>query len=689
MTGNADKVRSLFLTALMVMSVFAGSMAFAGSAGAASYADSGANEKLDSGTTFWSGQVLWFTVDTNNTGSDNVVELYENTSDGKDFKTRIALDSEGNGTLDTAELAAGDYYLKYPDGSKIAFSNGQTANSNTTDFTIRKQTFDGAFEADSVMNDANASVDFDTNRGRVNVTVTSADFDGSGLENIFETNQVHNTSDSVTIQVSDSEAYEANFTGVATGDYDFTYTVNDSDGLSVSDNITVTDAADASASFGSDYYEVPRGDAAAITVNLENTKNGVVRIGNAGEVFSANVSVEDTNEDGQVTFYLNTYRTTSGVEDAVVYAGSEDSASIQSWSDQAKNGLSQPLAQGSYELRAAAGNDISKLDDPNAVTSLSVNARSTDSAQTWIRPSADADNVADLTDTLTQRNNVVKGDAVVVEVEASGIYGALYNNSQSTKDIPIDSADTPNASDLTLTFTESGDNVERNTDADSFNASEVSIIKDGENKTFYAVVSASKVAGKDSSGDGLGEWKAAFTVSEDYAVASDTEEVSTSFTVEEKQIELNDGESVSVSGEDTISGTTNLAPGTELNVVAQSEGVFYKNVPVTVQQDGTFSATFDFSDYEEGTEFDVRVQNEGVSVKGAVKAQQTTTTTTSTTTTTTTTTSTTSTTSEDPSETSTTSSTTSTTTDGQPGFGVAVALVALMAAALLALRRES
>ncbi len=48
---------------MLVLSVFAGTMAFAGSAAAASYTDSGANGKLSSGTTFWGGQILWFSAD--------------------------------------------------------------------------------------------------------------------------------------------------------------------------------------------------------------------------------------------------------------------------------------------------------------------------------------------------------------------------------------------------------------------------------------------------------------------------------------------------------------------------------------------------------------------------------------------------------------------------------------------------
>ncbi|MDX1747202.1 MAG: surface glycoprotein, partial [Halobacteriales archaeon] len=58
-----DKLRALFLSALMVMSVFAMTVAFAGTAAATNFGPSGADERLTSGAVFWQGQELWVDAD--------------------------------------------------------------------------------------------------------------------------------------------------------------------------------------------------------------------------------------------------------------------------------------------------------------------------------------------------------------------------------------------------------------------------------------------------------------------------------------------------------------------------------------------------------------------------------------------------------------------------------------------------
>ncbi len=75
---------------------------------------------------------------------------------------------------------------------------------------------------------------------------------------------------------------------------------------------------------------------------------------------------------------------------------------------------------------------------------------------------------------------------------------------------------------MTLTFTETGDNVERNTVRGHVQLPALTmstIMKDGANNTFYAVVPASNAQVSDSNGDGIGEWTATFTVSKDYSLA--------------------------------------------------------------------------------------------------------------------------------------------------------------------------
>lgn len=140
----------------------------------------------------------------------------------------------------------------------------------------------------------------------------------------------------------------------------------------------------------------------------------------------------------------------------------------------------------------------------------------------------------------------------------------------------------------------------------------------------------------------------------------------------------------------TVRGTTNLRPGTELTVTAvndelNSPRAFTRSVNVTVREDGSFAATLDFDGVEPGTNFTVRVGPGLTYSKGRVVSDSVTLPTDAITTTTT------------PTPTTVNESgfpftSTTDTTDGRadefgvPGFGVPAALAALLAALALARR---
>ncbi|WP_227376398.1 DUF7827 domain-containing protein [Haladaptatus halobius] len=687
MTGNTAKVRSLLLTALMVMSVFAGATAFAGSVGAA-------NEPLDTPGTYYSGRIVSVDASGLSEETDSVqIREVEEINDGDlELSAPKAVHSLENGNVSfSLGDRSGKVVLTTDSGTVLDVNGGSASmvtgtNESQGIIEITNHNFEASFEDDTVVDnghDAKTMLNIGADRSNYKVAVTSDDLNQDKVLEIFNDNSDYNAhiaGDSVVLEnVKSSSEVTANFIGVKTGDHDFTFKVNDS-AVEVTDNITVESAGDKKATIGESHVNTARGDIAAITVNLENSNTGMLRIGNEDtDFFQYDIKVTDGNDDGKVTVYFNTYRTSNNtatdVNDSVrAGAGTDDTAVVQDGSLLGD----EPIAQGDYELRS----DVSDLSDPDDVTSLTVGPRSTDSAQTWIKPgnSENEGNATELTNVLTQRSNVALGDKAVVQVKASGIFGALTTADGSTT----------NYENFTLTVTETGDNKESNTNADSLKLSDndFSIIKDGKNNTFYAVIDTDDLNTADGEGDGLGEWNAKFTVKEEYELASDDQSVSTTFTVEQEEVDLNGGNDMTVpQGEDNISGETNLAPGTDLTLIAQSTGIFYKNADATVSEDGTFSGSFDFSEYDNATEFDVFVQGmkSDTQISGVVdqNAGQTTTTTTTTTTTSSEPSTTTSTTPGDDTTTTTTSS------DGQPGFGVAISVVALLAAALLALRREN
>ncbi|MFH5799723.1 BGTF surface domain-containing protein [Haladaptatus sp. CMAA 1911] len=60
-------------------------------------------------------------------------------------------------------------------------------------------------------------------------------------------------------------------------------------------------------------------------------------------------------------------------------------------------------------------------------------------------------------------------------------------------------------------------------------------------------------------------------------------------------------------GDQSIRGNTTLDPGTKLEVQIQAPNQFFMSQSVAVSSDGTFAVTFNFSDFESGTEFGVVV----------------------------------------------------------------------------------
>lgn len=153
----------------------------------------------------------------------------------------------------------------------------------------------------------------------------------------------------------------------------------------------------------------------------------------------------------------------------------------------------------------------------------------------------------------------------------------------------------------------------------------------------------------------------------------------------------------------TVRGETTLDPDTKLFVQIHATSQFFKSQMVAVQPDGSFNATFNFSEYEADTEFGVVVatrENNSTAgtplaaVDGVLKnsSEATTTTALSTTselsdmTTEAATETTTEMVAEGATETSTESTVQSSDSGGQPGFGVVVAVVALVGLVLLSRR---
>ena len=528
------------------------------------------------------------------------------------------------------------------------------------------------------------------------------------------------------------------FSDEDTGNYTVEVTDLNSDVTVESSSVQVSEAGEGTADFGQSTYTDQRGDIVNITVEMEETSTSTVKIGSDGDGFRTNVTVEDNNGDEEVLLQFNTWAarganngTVSGDGGPVFNAynaddvDSDDEDVVLSADIDPNNEVTDLLDDGDYEMEVRS--DISYGASSQNAGTLILEERSTDEIVSWTAPSGEApadldelrEDIAD--ENVTQSSDVANGDVVVHQLVATGLEGALETASGSNTTAKFFARD---GGAYNLTVNQSNPGANRNAYGLVINETNSQVISDAHNDTYYVIFDlddpvavnrndmnyfydSSQTTDTIEDDDVL---QANFTVYENDGNLADSDQtVITDYEAVNGEVST-DADPVNVTNAEgqQISGTATVAPGTELTVrVDSDDGVrpsFLKTTDVYVQGDGSWSATFDFSEQNVGDSFTIEstggdgviVSDDQLDVDGNVveSTGMTTTepadTTTSAPDTTTsapdTTTSAPDTTTEAPGTTAEPGTETPTST---PGFGVVVALTALIAAALLALRREN
>jgi len=619
-------------------------------------------------------------------GSNIAFETAGNTSTTIDFDGPSYSPTRGTGTgsyvyvVDTDDFDEGTYNATFQDTGMTgqieltSLGLGVTADDVTTDDAVT-----ATIEADDINRDVDVEL-LNSNDEVVDDTTVTIDSDGEATAD-FGTQEAGN--------------YSIVATDVATE-------------VEANDSLTVSEADDSTATFTQNTFSVAQGGIAEITVELDAATQGTLVIGDdADDGYQANVTFTDDDEDGEVTIQFNTYN--AGTASDVVSAEGDDIANLNSNDTDLGDSL---LGQGGYDLavdtgHASNGSVVTTSGDAD-FGSLSVGERSTDGMTLWTAPSGtDSD---ELLDSATEDDTIAAGDWVVHQVEASGLDGLVDGNLTAAF-----------GEGVNVTVQQTAETTRQNRQPKSLNVTEalndgdIALVADAENESYYIAVDSSTDAFERSSGsntDGLSaaageDYTATFTIDDAKLVGEDEEDhesVNATFEVVERSASL-DMTPVNLTATDNaeITGTSTLAPGSSLRVVIEStDGTsprFYNNPTATVQDDGTWNVTVDLSEQSAGDTFEVRSSSSlFATASGNVVESTSTPTETATATATeqpeTETATATATATEAPEtdteapDTETEEPDTETTTTTTPGFGVAVALVALLAAALLAGRRE-
>jgi PGF-CTERM protein len=397
-------------------------------------------------------------------------------------------------------------------------------------------------------------------------------------------------------------------------------------GISDETRSTLVDEVTGDASFADTVVSEERGDVARITVDLQNREEVDVNIGSEDLNYLVNLNVEDDDEDGQVTILFNTFAPSSA---SSFEANDEDDEVTL---NQTVISLSSPLASASYEMNITNGG-VRAADEPGidelAVGTLSLTDRSTTEARTWVAPEGasldEADDIVEYVEAgnLTRDSTIAERDLVVVEIQASGVFGALNDtNSANATDavVELDTDHPGGADEINFSVYESDATIAPNADgAQILDPNELNhdIVAAPGSNALYAVIPSNALVSKPNA-EIDDRFIANFTVPKSSSLTKGNERqtVTTEFRIVDRELEfdtnaqLADGTDivrVRAAADQNITGTTSLAPGTEVSLTARATGdaPFLLSQDAIVQPDGTFAATFDFSNVSAGQNFTV------------------------------------------------------------------------------------
>ncbi|MFD1597485.1 BGTF surface domain-containing protein [Halobellus rarus] len=680
-------------------------------------------------------------------------------------------------------------------------------------FEVAEQNLDVSFGDDEVREQGTTTVEFDSNRGSYAVNVSADGLDAEELATIFgdgedqngelEIETVDDDEDRITLATLSDGEYDVGFTGIDTGEYEFEFEVDDT---SASDSATIeVTELDVDGSFDESSYVHTAGDVVEMTVELEDTDDAFVQFGDEDAGFIDVLYIEDDDDDDEVTFQVNTRALGANAQSESVYhseddiveselhggissadrdpvyvdedgdelsAGSADDGSFAAYLDELglinadsedpNEQLVRPLQPTDYDVSVGGNNRFvvnddgqSELSDELDLTVVDLTEPTLGDVQTFVAPADNADEneeIDELRDVLTEREEIALEDRLIIRAEASGIYGHMVMIEESEEGSGFDALQEGFSAGTLATLDErdgEGVNIEieaedavanqeatsLNLDSDSVSENEIFVLADNAEGELFIVVDTDSSDAFTNDVDEETDFTADFEYETDederyeftdgkgplggaggdpdvpafpYFQTEESQSSSAEFTLVEREVAFanqNDDGVVEVAiggvtdaGEGTIYGETNVAPGSDASVRIRSDsGVspsFAGTADVEIGGDGEFEVTFDFDEenLEDTGTVALRVGGSTVGSNEMIVVDQLTPTPTETTTTEepteTTTAEPTETTTETPPPTTTvgTPIPTSTTT---PGFGVAAALIALVAAALLAVRRES
>jgi len=404
------------------------------------------------------------------------------------------------------------------------------SNIDNTQFTLRDLGLDIAAEDTNVSTDDTIETDVSAVAGNRDVEAVLLDSSGDEL----------NTSSATRLD-GQGEADVDFDTATADGGNELdtgTYTIEVTDnatGVTVtSSEITVSQADDESAAFTESTITEARGDILEVTVEMTETSEATINFGSDSDGVTANATVEDDDGDDQVTVFINTYRLSSsgdlpntGQSVFNLDSDSDDNILTQD-TDQTATDL---IDAGDYDLEVQAGdrdfgpNNVGiEPDASDDVATVTLNERSTDDVVMHTGSAEEIGSFGDLEDvsdalsegTLTESSEVAVGDLAVHALQASGLEGAL--DARASEEVTTEFTTQLTNGPLNLTIEEADPGANQDAQELNLTATNLTVIADGPNDTYFVVVDTNNV----DLGDGTGGNKAPLPDDDDTALETKT-----------------------------------------------------------------------------------------------------------------------------------------------------------------------
>lgn len=397
---------------------------------------------------------------------------------------------------------------------------------------------------------------------------------------------------------------------------------------------------DGTASLAEENITQTRGDVARFTVELNNTSSAFVAVGSQDLDYHVVFRVEDgdeVDESGNVSVELNTYFARLNTRSAGLRLSPESEADGDSLSsitilapeepvDEALGVDSYPIEVGTTRLES------SRLPDPQDNATLELTERSTGGIRTMTAPYVPAldfttreefleqveGNVTAFREGLSPTARIAKQDWLVVQVNASGIYGRVRTRADLTGVGPAG-----NRTGVMLSVVEQNPPDTRPAYRVDLEDRDNALLTDESNGTMYLVLTTLPDTYEVDT-----VYAATFEVNASSALLgpnASRQVVSTTFVVDPRRATFgglaDDSMRLAPGPNQTVVGEATLAPGSEVDVVLENGGEetpLLLTVPATVSDERTFEAEFDLSGVPNNTSFTATVRSQDATISDEV-----------------------------------------------------------------------